>query len=123
VSAREEATAAPAGRAVTLKVLSNVVREPLRTCRVCATPVDGFDLCWRCREHLRVGGVADLAAPLMYAIDTSESAALLREYKNHPVRSVRQRRCSMIGELLWLAISLHQHCFGAAVGSLSRCEW
>ena len=79
MSAREEATAAPAGRAVTLKLLSNVVREPLRTCRVCATPVDGFDLCWRCREHLRVGGWADLVAPLMYAIDTSESAALVRE--------------------------------------------
>jgi phosphoribosylpyrophosphate synthetase len=65
---------------------------------------------------LRVGGVADVVAPLIYAIDTSESAALLREYKNHPVRSVRQRRCSMIGELLRLAISLHQDCFGAAVG-------
>jgi len=96
--------------------LCNVVREPLRTCRVCATPVDGFELCWRCREHLRVGAVADVVAPLMYAIDTSESAALVREYKNHPLRSVRQRRCSMIAELLRLAVSLHQDCFGAVVG-------
>jgi phosphoribosylpyrophosphate synthetase len=66
---------------------------------------------------LRVGGVADVVAPLMYAIDTSESAALVREYKNHPLCSVRQRRCSMIGELLRPAVSLHQDCFGAVVGT------
>jgi phosphoribosylpyrophosphate synthetase len=96
--------------------LCNVVREPLRTCRVCATPVDDFELCWRCRGHQRTGGVADLVAPLIYAIDTSESAALLREYKNHPVRWVRQRRCSMIGELLRLAMCSHHDCFGSVVG-------
>jgi hypothetical protein len=123
VSATEEAPAAPADRAVTLKVLSNVVREPLRTCRVCVTPVDGFELCWRCREHLRVDGVADLVAPLMYAIDTSESAALVREYENHPVHSVRQRRCSMIGELLRLAVSFIRTASARWSGSLSRCEW
>jgi hypothetical protein len=99
-----------------LESLHNVVRQPLRTCRICATPVDGFGLCWRCREHQRIPGLADLVAPLIYAVDSSDSAALLREYKNHPVRSTRQRRCSMIGELMRLAMTLHHDCFGSVVG-------
>ena len=101
---------------VPFELLRNTVREPLRTCRVCTAPVDRFQLCWRCREHRRVAGVANLVAPLMYAIDNSESAALVREYKNHSVRSVRERRCSMISELLALAMVMHQDCVGAAVG-------
>jgi hypothetical protein len=75
--------------------LHNAVREPDRTCRVCATPVDGFDLCWRCHEHRRIPGVADVVAPLIYAIPDTDSAALPRNYKNHPLRSERdpvQRR-------------------------------
>lgn len=117
MSAIEKApTAAPGHPALGLESLRNVVREPLRTCRTCATPVDGFDLCWRCREHQRIAGLADLVAPLIYAVDSSDSAALLREYKNHPVRATRQRRCSTIGELLRLAMVLHHDCFGSVVG-------
>src|ERR1700751_5460924 len=48
--------------------LRNVVRPPPITCRVCAAPVDGFDRCWRCDRARRIGGVADVVAPLTYAI-------------------------------------------------------
>jgi predicted amidophosphoribosyltransferase len=113
---------APVHTGLLLESVHNVVRAPLRTCRICATPIDGFALCWRCREHQRITGLADLVAPLIYAVDGSESAALLREYKNHPARSTRQRRSSQIGDLLRLAMSSHHDCFGAAVGiPVSQC--
>jgi hypothetical protein len=32
------------------EAFSNIVREPT-TCRVCATPVRGYEFCWRCGEH------------------------------------------------------------------------
>lgn len=38
--------------------LRNPVREPRVTCRVCTTPVDGFDLCYPCREHRLLVGLA-----------------------------------------------------------------
>jgi hypothetical protein len=69
---------APSKAAVPLGYLRNVVREPMRTCRTCTAPVDGYQLCWRCRDHQRVCGLADLVAPLAYALDGTESAALLR---------------------------------------------
>jgi len=56
--------------------LTNVVREPMRTCRVCAAPVRGFIFCWRCAAHQRIPGVADVVAPLVYAVADTESALL-----------------------------------------------
>jgi hypothetical protein len=103
-------------QAVRLKFLRNIVRAPARTCGVCATPVDGHALCWRCRDHQRISGVADLVAPLAYAIDGTESAVLLRNYKDHPLRRERERCASVVGELLGLGISLHERCLGALVG-------
>jgi len=96
--------------------IHTVVRERLRTCRMCTTPVDGFELCWRCYEHCRGGGVADAVAPLIYAVAGSESADLLRQYKNHPNRAMRERCSSVLAELLRLVVSLHRGCFGHAVG-------
>jgi hypothetical protein len=96
--------------------LRNVAREPMRTCRVCATPVDGYQLCWRCRDHQRIPGLADFVAPLAYAIDGTESAVVVRNYKNHPLRRERERCGSIVGEVLRLGISLHERCLGAAVG-------
>ena len=94
----------------------NVVREPMHTCLLCGTPVAGFELCRRCDDHRRIDGVADAVALLTYVIDDSESARLLRNYKNHPVRSERERCARIVGTLLGLGISLHERCFGAAVG-------
>jgi hypothetical protein len=99
-----------------LGFLRNVVHEPMHTCRVCATPVDGYQLCWRCRDHQRICGLADLVAPLAYALDGTESAAVLRNYKNHPLCSERERCGSIAGELLRLGTSLHERCVGAVVG-------
>jgi hypothetical protein len=106
----------PREPAARLEFLRNVVLEPMGTCRVCATPVDGHRLCWRCRDHRRVSAVADLVAPLAYAVDGTDSAAVLRNYKNHPLRRERERCASMVSEILRLGISLHERCLGAVAG-------
>jgi hypothetical protein len=96
--------------------LRNVVREPNVTCRVCATVVDGSPYCWRCGRHRRIAGLADVVAPLTYAIGDTEAAGLLRDYKDHPARTVRERHCLTINWLVFLGITLHEQCLGAAVG-------
>jgi hypothetical protein len=116
VSALTPKVAPQEAAAVPLEFLRNVVREPMRTCGVCATPVDGYRLCWRCRGHQRIDGLADAVAPLAYALDGTKSAAVLRNYKNHPLRRERERCGSIVGELLRLGMSLHERCFGTAVG-------
>jgi phosphoribosylpyrophosphate synthetase len=60
--------------------------------------------------------VADVVAPLIYAIAGTDSAALLRDYKNHPSRAVRRRRSDEIASLLGTALTLHQGCLGRAAG-------
>jgi hypothetical protein len=97
--------------------LCNVIREPKITCRVCAGPVDGFERCWRCEQARRIAGVADVVAPLTYAIAGTPSAALVRDYKNHPVRKMRESRSALINWLVGLGITRHERCIGAAAGS------
>ena len=101
---------------VRLDFLRNVVREPARTCRVCATPAGGYPLCWRCGDHQAFSLLADLVVPLAYAIDGTESAAVVRNYKNHPLRRERERCGSIVGEVLRLGMSLHERCLVAVVG-------
>jgi hypothetical protein len=102
--------------AVPIGLFSNVVRVPMRTCRVCVTPVDGYQLCWHCRDHQRMCGLADVVVPLAYAIDGTESAAVVRNYKNHPLRRERERCGSIVDDVLRLGMSLHERCLAAVVG-------
>ncbi|GAC1646567.1 MAG: hypothetical protein NVS4B6_20670 [Mycobacterium sp.] len=55
-------------------------------------------------------------APLCYAVDGAESAAVVRNFKNHPVRRERQRCAAVITELVGLATSVHTPCLGTVVG-------
>jgi hypothetical protein len=96
--------------------LHNVIRRPGITCGVCAGPVGGFDRCWRCSQDRRIGGLADVVAPLSYAIAGTPSGALVRDYKNHPVRSVRERHSVLIKELVQQGIIRHEGCIGRAAG-------
>jgi phosphoribosylpyrophosphate synthetase len=77
----------------------------------------GFEACQRCAAHQRISGVADVVAPLVYAIAGTKSAALLRDYKNHLSRAVRDRCCQDIGSLVQSALSLHEGCLATAVGT------
>jgi hypothetical protein len=102
--------------------LRNVIRQPKITCRVCAAPVRGFDRCWRCAQARRIAGVADVVAPLTYAVAGTPSAALVRDYKNHPARSVRERHGAVINWLVWLGITCHERCIGRAAGLAVSCR-
>ncbi|PXX01534.1 ComF family protein [Mycolicibacterium moriokaense] len=106
----------PSEPAPGLRVLRNVVRRPGRTCGVCATPVNGYGLCWPCRDRRCIEGLADLVVPLAYAVDGTESAAGLRNFKNHPRQCERERCGSIVREALRLGTSLHEQCVGVAVG-------
>lgn len=96
--------------------LRNPVREAAVTCRVCTAPVGGYQYCWRCAQHQRLGHLADLVVPLTYAVADTPSAALVRRYKNDPARSIREQHSRVINQLLWLAITRHERCIGLAVG-------
>lgn len=96
--------------------LRNAVRGSGLTCVVCTAPVDGFPRCWRCEQHRRIAGLADLVVPLVYAIGGTQSATLLRHYKDDPVRKVRERHALVINWLLYLGISEHQRCIGVVTG-------
>ena len=56
-----------------------------------------------------------------YAVGSTESAALLRDYKNHPVRSVRERHGLVIGSLLRLGITPHESASQRWSGWKFRC--
>jgi hypothetical protein len=60
--------------------------------------------------------LADIVAPLVYAIGGTDSAATLSLYKNHPVRAQREQHAQVIAELLEPAVQLHEKCFVAAAG-------
>jgi hypothetical protein len=76
----------------------------------------GFAACRRCTGHRRIAGVADLIVPLVYAIAGTESAALLRGYKNHPSGAVRLQYTDEITCLVQSVLSRHEDCLAAKIG-------
>jgi hypothetical protein len=99
-----------------------VIRQPGITCQVCAAPVRGFDRCWRCEQARRLAGLADVVAPLIYAIAGTPSAALVRDYKNHPVRRVREHRSVIMKEIVRHGITRHERCICLAAGLAVSCR-
>jgi hypothetical protein len=88
----------------------------LVTCTVCGTPVDGYEHGFRCAQQRKVIGVADVVAPLTYAIERTQSGILLRHYKDNVSAAVRAQHARVIRRLLYLAIMKHQNCIETFVG-------
>jgi len=91
--------------------LRNPIREPLVTCGVCATPVDGYQRCYRCNEHHREHGndLADLVAPVTYAIAGNQAAYVMRGYKaGRPV----PEHIRIVSAMTWVALTEHAACAG-----------
>ena len=63
--------------------LRSVIREPRVTCQVCATPVDGWDLCYPCKSHRESAfDVADRVGSVVYASRPAEQTyRVMRGYK------------------------------------------
>lgn len=96
--------------------LRNIVREPSITCSVCAGPVDGFVRCWRCNRDRHRPGLADLVAPLTYAIDRKQSGILLRHYKDGISADAMVGHRRVVRRLLYLGIMKHQKCIEKLIG-------
>jgi hypothetical protein len=96
--------------------LHNVIREPLVTCSVCGTPVDGYQRCYRCYQATNTLGTADLVVPLTYGIERTQSAILLRHYKDDVSAAARQQHARVIFRLIYLGIMLHESCVAKIVG-------
>ena len=86
------------------------------TCTVCGTPVDGYERCFRCQQHRAVAGIADVVAALTYGIDRTQSAILLRHYKDDVSAEARAQHARVISRLLYLGIMKHQQCVEKRVG-------
>lgn len=98
-----------------LFAIRNTIREPGRTCEVCAAPVDGYDMCYCCHRRRHLHGLADVVAPFVYAVAGDASARHLSGYKNCLQRLDRDRHAEVVAALLSDGLR-HEPCFVAAVG-------
>lgn len=55
--------------------------------------------------------------PLVYAVAGEESGRLVRDYKDHPLRAVRERAATALGAVVAASLARHSACIEAAVGS------
>lgn len=94
----------------------NVVKLVGITCRVCGEPTAGTEHCRHCAQHRKIPHPADVVAPLMYAVAGTPAATLLRDYKDHPLRTRRTQGARVVGELVEAALSRHSTCIAASVG-------
>jgi hypothetical protein len=60
---------------------------------------------------------ADVVAPVMYAIASTPSATLLRDYKDHPSGAMRARSARIVGQLVGTALARHEACIERTVGA------
>jgi hypothetical protein len=95
--------------------LRNVICEPRITCMDCGIPVDDTPMCYPCRRDGGTGPI-ELLAPLIYAIGGTQSATLLRHYKDDVNAATRRAHTLVIGRLLYLALMLHQRCIEDTIG-------
>jgi predicted amidophosphoribosyltransferase len=87
--------------------LRNPIRQPYVTCAVCTTPVNQYQLCYKCSGQSGYAGLADATAFLTYAVAGQQSGYVMRGYKaQQPV----DEHVMILAMLVWLALSIHQVC-------------
>ena len=91
--------------------LRNPVRQELRTCGVCATPVSGFRLCYQCQRRRGRTGLADATGFLAYAVAGRQSGYVMQGYKARP--PVPEHR-TIVTLLVLLGLARHAGCAGRA---------
>jgi hypothetical protein len=96
--------------------LRNVIREPFVTCSVCATPVDGYECCYRCSQVRTTMGLADVVAPLVYGIERRQSGIVLRHYKDDVSAEAKEQHSRVVRRLLYLGLMRHQNCIEKHIG-------
>ena len=98
-------------------VFRNAIRQPLITCAVCATPVDGWERCFPCAQHHARHGdqLADAVGVVTYAVERAQSGYVMRGYKAQP-RCVEEHRTTL-RMITALAVHVHTPCVGSSVGT------
>lgn len=94
--------------------LRNPVRQELRTCAVCATPVTGFRLCYQCQRRRGRTGLADATGFLAYAVAGRQSGYVMQGYKARP--PVPEHR-TIVTLLVLLGLARHAGCAAHAGGA------
>lgn len=95
--------------------LHNVIREHRVTCLECGHPVDDTVMCYPCHRDGPIAPV-ELVAPLIYAVGGTQSATLLRHYKDDLNAAARRGHALVIRRMLYLALMLHQRCIEETIG-------
>jgi hypothetical protein len=98
--------------------LRNPVRQDRATCVICATPVAGYERCYRCMTQGRAGE-ADAVAFLTYAVSGQQSGYLMRGYK---ARSPVEEHRTVVTLLCLVGLSTHERC-PAVLGEASITHW
>lgn len=98
--------------------LRNPVRRDRVTCAICATPVAGYERCYRCMMQRRTGD-ADAVAFLTYAVSGQQSGYLMRGYKApSPVEEHR----TVVTLLCLVGLAAHERC-PAVLGGAAITHW
>lgn len=105
------------GRALVISAggyLRNTFHEPLVTCGICATPVDGrFEFCYPCDSHIKSGMlVADHVGTVVYAVESGagyldQTYLAMFGYKSS---RPQQAHIEVVRSLLALAVIGHTDC-------------
>jgi hypothetical protein len=104
----------------TVRRQSTFLRNPLpagdgvcAVCRGSASP--GYRICYQCEQHRMIArsGLADVVAPISYAVKGSQHAHNLAVYKATPPSVQAQRNLS---SLAILHTAFHWGCYAAALG-------
>jgi hypothetical protein len=95
--------------------LRNTIREA-GTCAVCCTPTGGYSQCTACRDHAQAFGaqLADLVAPIVYAVGGDQTGYVMRGYKSQrPV----EEHVGIVAMVAMLGVGLHTACAGVLLDS------
>lgn len=98
--------------------LVNAIREPSVTCRVCSTPVDGYELCVPCRGHIASTlPLADRVGSMIYAVEPdSQAYRLVYNYKTAGAGPSHRR---IMNTLLAVGLRGHVICAQRLAGAQS----
>jgi predicted amidophosphoribosyltransferase len=104
-------------------VFWNPDRTSGQTCAVCTTPAvrAGFPICWQCREHsLSPHPVADVVAPITYAVEGSQAMRDLYNYKEVGRPLVAAQARDRLFDVLFLSLERHLQCIADLGGPISH---
>lgn len=81
------------------------------TCAVCTTPVSGYSRCYQCNAQAGAGSpLANVVAPITYAVDDSQAMSDLYNYKSVPRGHVARDAQLRLFTMLHASLSLHLPC-------------